>query len=260
MYDPVRIPSLTIKLTFPTRKLGKDNKRIKNAMVSRKLSQKDVIQDLRSGMDEEAIRKKYNLSAQGLENLYDKLVEAGLMGQEVKTRPRKLNLVAILADIRNGMSKPELLKKYTLSEEMLRQVVQKLIAAEGKRSAYDGPETVIDEPFEFLGTREFVRHEVDFDLPVYEADRPEIVGKVRDVSEEGMSVKGLDVSRGDMKTLVILADQLGQFSSFEFKGYCRWAFTDQLDGACLAGFAIEKISRTDAQELRRLIRLITTGG
>jgi len=229
-------------------------------MISRKVSQKDVIQDLRSGMDDEAIRKKYNLSAKGLQVLFDKLIQAGLLRTELETRPRKLNLVAILADIRNGMSKPDLLKKYTLSEEMLKQVVQKLLAAEGKRSAYDGPETVIDEPAEFLGTRELVRHEVDFDLPVYEIDRPEIVGRVRDVSEEGMSLSGLEVSRGDMKTLVILADHLGQFSSFEFKGYCRWSFTDPLDGARLAGFGIEKISKTDANELQRLIRLITTGG
>ena len=158
------------------------------------------------------------------------------------------------------MTRSDLLKKYALTDEMLRQVVQKLLAAEGKRSAVDGPETVIEEPAEFLATSEFVRHEVDFDLPVYEADRPDILGMVRDVSEEGMSVAGIEASQGDIKTLVVLGDELGQFSSFEFEGYCRWAFTDSVDGACLAGFAIEKISRTDAQELQRLVRLITTGG
>ncbi|MGO9121903.1 MAG: hypothetical protein ACLQPD_30360 [Desulfomonilaceae bacterium] len=229
-------------------------------MVSRKVSQKDIIQDMRSGMDEAAIRKKYNLSLKGLQTLYDRLIEAGLLGQDLKTRPRTLNLVAILADIRSGMSRSDLLKKYTLTEEMLRQVVQKLLAAEGKRSAFDGPETVIDEPAEFLATRELVRHEVDFDLPVYEAQRPDIVGTVRDVSEEGISVKGIEASRGNIKTLVVLADQLGQFSSFEFKGYCRWAFTDSVDGSCVAGFAIEKISRSDAQELKKLVHLITTSG
>jgi len=229
-------------------------------MVSRKVSQKDIIQDMRSGMDEAAIRKKYNLSLKGLQTLYDRLIEAGLLGQDLKTHPRKLNLLAILADIRNGMGRSELLKKYTLPEEMLRQVVHKLLAAEGKRSAVDGPETVIEEPDEFLATREFVRHEVDFHLPVYEAHRPDIVGMVRDVSEEGISVTGIEASQGDIKTLVVLADELGQFSSFEFEGYCRWAFIDSVDGACLAGFAIEKISRSDARELKKLVHLITTSG
>jgi uncharacterized protein (DUF433 family) len=229
-------------------------------MVSRKVSQKDIIQDIRAGMDDSAIRKKYNLSPKGLQTLYDKLIEAGLLGEDFNTRPRTLNLLTILADIRSGMSRSDLLEKYTLTDKTLRQVVQKLLAAEGKRSAFDGPETVIEEPSDFLATAEFVRHEVDFDLPVYDAYRPEIVGKLRDVSEEGMSVTGIEANRGDIKTLVVLADELGQFSSFEFQGYCRWAFTGSVDGVCLAGFAIEKISRSDARELQKLVRLITTGG
>jgi hypothetical protein len=63
-----------------------------------------------------------------------------------------------------------------------------------------------------------------------------------------------------MGDLVVLSDELGQFSSFGFQGCCLWAFTDPTDGICLAGFAMNKISETDAQELRKLIRLITRRG
>ncbi len=229
-------------------------------MISARVSQKEIIQDMRSGMDEDAIRKKYRLSTKGLQDLYDKLLEAGLLRKETGGHRRKLNLLAILTDVRNGMSRSDLRKKYALTDEMLREVVQKLLAAEGKRSAVDGPETLIDEPAEFLGTGEYVRHEVDFELPVYDSDRPDILGRVRDVSEEAMSVAGIEVSQGDTKNLVVLADELGQFSSFEFKGYCRWAFTDSVDGVCVAGFVIGKISRVDARELQTLIHLITTIG
>ncbi len=229
-------------------------------MVSRKVSQKEIIQDIRAGMDDAAIRKKYNLSPRGLQTLYNRLIEAGLLGKDFNTRSRTLNLLNILADIRSGMTRSDLLEKYTLTDKTLRQVVQKLLAAEGKRSAFDGPETVIEEPGDFLATAEFVRHEVDFDLPVYEAYRPEIVGRVRDVSEEGISVTGIEASRGDFKNLVVLADDLGQFSSFEFEGYCRWAFTDSVDRVCVAGFAIEKISISDAQELEKLVHVVTTSG
>ena len=229
-------------------------------MTSIKISPKDIVRDIRSGMDEATIRKKYNLSLKGLQSLYDKLIEAGLLGKEINTQTRRLNLLDVLTDIRAGVTRSDLRKKYGLTDETLRQVVKKLLAAEGKRSAADGPETLIEETDEFLATHEFVRHEVDFDLPVYEADRPEILGTVRDASEAGMSVAGIEASQGDIKTLVVLGDELGQFSSFEFEGYCRWSFTDSVDGACLAGFAIEKISRTDAQQLQRLVRLITTGG
>ena len=229
-------------------------------MVVRTVSQKEILQDIRSGMDDGAICKKYNLSVKGLRNLYDKLIAAGLLGKDLEPTPRRLNLLAILGDIHAGLSRSELMKKYELSEKMLLQVSKKLLDARGKRSAVDNPETVVIDPAEFLETCELVRHEVDFDLPVYEANRPEIHGMVRDVSEEGVSVAGIDANVGDIKTLVVLGDELTQFFSFEFVGYCRWAFTDATDGTRLAGFTIEKISRNDAQELRNLVRLITTGG
>jgi len=142
---------------------------------------------------------------------------------------------------------------------MLRQLSKKLLAAEGKRLALDA-ETIIMEPVEYPAASELVRHEVDFDLPAYEADRPETLGMVREVSEEAMSVAGIEATVGDTKILVVLGDELGQFSSFEFEGSCLWAFTDSEEATYLAGFAISKISETDAKELRKLVRLITSGG
>jgi len=40
-----------------------------------KVPLRKVLQDIRSGMDEAAIRKKYGLSAKGLRRLYEKLIE-----------------------------------------------------------------------------------------------------------------------------------------------------------------------------------------
>jgi uncharacterized protein (DUF433 family) len=228
-------------------------------MLRRKISQKEIIRDIRSGMDDAAIRNKYQLSLKGLEDLYRKLIAAGLLGNDLQPITRKLNLLAILADIRAGMKQSDLLKKYELSEDMLREVSKKLLSAQGKRLAIDA-DTVIVEPAEFLSTRESVRHELDFDVTVYEADLPETFGMVRDVSEESISVSGVESNVGDSKTLVVLGDELGQFSSFEFEGSCLWEFTDAADGTCVAGFAISKISDTDAGELRKLVRLVITGG
>ncbi len=228
-------------------------------MVVRRLSAKELIQDIRSGMDEATLRKKYQLSLKGLETLYHKLIASGLLGKDLQLIPRKINLLAVLADIRAGMSQSDLLKKYDISESVFRQLSKKLLAAQGIRLATDA-ETVIMDPVEFPATRESVRHEVDFDLPAYEADRPETLGMVREVSEESVSVAGIDAAVGDTKTLVVLGDELGQFSSFEFDGSCLWSFADAEEGTCLAGFAISKISENDAQELRKLVRVITTGG
>ncbi|MBI4961735.1 MAG: PilZ domain-containing protein [Desulfomonile tiedjei] len=228
-------------------------------MAVSSVSVKEVLQDIRSGMDETAIQKKYRLSDKGLTKLYEKLIEANLLEPDLRPVSRKLNIARILADIRAGMSNSDLMKKYNLSEEMLRQASKKILAARGIRSA-DEPETLIEEPREFLATREFVRHEVDFELPIYEITRPEIHGMVRDISEEGVSVTGIEANEGDLKTLVILGDEFGQFSSFEFQGYCRWRFADPTDGTCVTGFAINKISEKDLRQLQTLVRLVVTGG
>ncbi len=229
-------------------------------MTVRKLSRNEVLKDIRSGMDENALRLKYKLSVNGLKALYKKLIEAGVLQPDLSPIHRRLNLKEILADIKKGMSQADLMGKYDLSADMLRKVSQKLLAARGVRSASDGPDTVIEESPDFVATRELVRHEVDFDLPVYEPSRPETHGLVQDVSEEGVGIAGIQANVGDVKTLVVMGDDFGEFSSFEFEGYCRWGFTDAEDGTCLTGFAISKISENDLGQLRKLVRLVTVGG
>jgi hypothetical protein len=229
-------------------------------MTVRKISRSEVLKDIRSGMDENALGLKYKLSVVGLRSLYKKLIEAGVLQPDLSPVRRRLNLKEILADISKGMSKANLMDKYELSSDMLRKVSQKLLAARGVRSVADGPDTIIEESPDYIATRELVRHEVDFDLPVYEAARPEIHGMVKDVSEEGLGVGGIQANVGDVKTLVVMGDEFGEFSSFEFEGYCRWGFTDAEDGISLTGFAISKISDKDMEELRKLVRLVTLGG
>jgi len=225
-----------------------------------KLSRSEVLKDIRTGMDENALRLKYKLSINGLKMLYKKLIEAGVLQPDLSPVRRRLNLKEILSDITRGVSQADLMEKYDLSAEMLRKVSQKLLAARGIRTVADGPDTVIEECPDYIATRELVRHEVDFDLPVYEASRPDMHGMVQDVSEEGLGLAGIQANVGDVKTLVVMGDEFGEFSSFEFQGYCRWGFTDAEDGTSLTGFAISKISKSDLEELRKLVRLVTLGG
>ncbi len=226
-------------------------------MTLRIVSVKEVLKDIRSGMDEAAIKQKHNLSDKSLENLYKRLMEAGHLKPDLQPVRRRLNIAAVLEDITAGMSRPDIMKKYGLSEEALRKVSKKLLKARGVRSAADGPTTLIEEPLDVLATVEFVRHEVDFDLPIYEASRPEIHGMVRDVSEEGIGVEGIEANEGDVVTLVIMGDELGAFSSFEFEAQCRWCVPGGRNGASLTGFGISMISETDSEELRKLIRMVT---
>ncbi len=75
---------------------------------------KQVMEDIRSGMDDFALMEKYNLSPRGLESLVKKLADAGII--------REISARELLRDIRSGMTNKELMKKYKLSTKALRRV------------------------------------------------------------------------------------------------------------------------------------------
>ncbi len=45
-----------------------------------------------------------------------------------------------------------------------------------------------------------------------------------------MSVAGIEAKVGESKTLVVLEDEFGDFSSFEFRACCRWYVADSAEG------------------------------
>lgn len=75
---------------------------------------KQVMEDIRHGMDDLALMEKYNLSPRGLESLVKKLADAGVI--------REISAKELLRDIRSGMTNKELMKKYKLSAKALKRV------------------------------------------------------------------------------------------------------------------------------------------
>jgi hypothetical protein len=132
-------------------------------MAKRKVSAREAVADIRQGMDDPALMKKYNLSTRGLQSLFDKLVAGGyidlaeiegripgflgtvvisesvLAGKhaERETRhqqPDSKPSVVIFAqqaarDIRSGMDDSALMEKYRLSPKGLKSLFDKLISA-----------------------------------------------------------------------------------------------------------------------------------
>jgi hypothetical protein len=47
-----------------------------------KIKAKELLADIRSGMDDSALRQKYRLSAEGLQSVYNKLLQAGLITKD----------------------------------------------------------------------------------------------------------------------------------------------------------------------------------
>ncbi|MFH1117203.1 MAG: hypothetical protein V1792_25065 [Pseudomonadota bacterium] len=227
------------------------------------ISTREIVNDILSGVDDIALMEKYQLSSKGLESLINKLVGSGLLRN---TSPRKeygdkrriINGRKFAADIASGMNESQLMAKYGLSRKSLRRVCSKLLAArdrmakEFREGIHIDNSTVVD-----ACVRQIQRCSPDFDVPLYESSTPEIQGRVRDISEEGVGVVGIDASVNEIKTFVVLGDPFGEVGSFEFLAECRWAKASDGYRRSRSGYRIIGISEDDLRHLRKLIRLIT---
>ena len=84
----------------------------------KKIEAKRVLEDIRSGMDDLSLMNKYELSAKGLQSLFEQLGNIGLV--------RRLNARELLEDIRSGVGQDGLLEKYQLSENGLQRLFEEL--------------------------------------------------------------------------------------------------------------------------------------
>ncbi len=127
-------------------------------MERRKISAREAVADIRSGVNDAELMNKYGLSADGLQTLFDKLVNTGFidlgeirsrltgyMGtvvvpefdlfskkdgvkdQRLKSRPaRTVNVQEAARDIRSGMDESALAEKYRLTPKGLTSLYDKL--------------------------------------------------------------------------------------------------------------------------------------
>ncbi len=125
-------------------------------MSKLKISAKQVLADINAGMSNAALMEKYGISPKGLEALFKKLVDAGLLKEESRmqkpagpkqepvahsdhapvrkiesaaVRPQKSDglLTGIAEDIKKGMHDGEIMRRYELSPGMLRETKEELV-------------------------------------------------------------------------------------------------------------------------------------
>jgi hypothetical protein len=83
-----------------------------------RIDAREALRDIQSGMDDSALMQKYHLSTRGVQSLYAKLVEAGLI--------RALNPRDVINDIWSGMSDADLMSKHRLSPRGLERLFKDL--------------------------------------------------------------------------------------------------------------------------------------
>ncbi len=129
-------------------------------MEKRKISAREAVADIRSGIGDAALRNKYGLSVDGLQSLFDKLIKdgfldlgelrsrlSGFMGtvvvpdtdifsekgvmrdQPIKSRSaRRINVQEAARDIRSDMDDSALADKYRLTAKGLTSLYDKLLS------------------------------------------------------------------------------------------------------------------------------------
>lgn len=235
-------------------------KKLGQAGIIKHLNACEVLADLSSGIASDKLMEKYRLTEEGLQSLFQELDRLGFLRGTAEQNgvPSKvvINTGQIVEDIKSGLTKKQLMQKYHLSPRGLRWVSMTLISSGtvAWQNIYDNlcttyEELVPDTP------RRTKRFPIPFDCPVYVANNPELAGKVRDISENGVGIVGIRTRMGDTNTLVIQGDEFGEFASFAFDSVCRWITKDP-GGVFVAGFEICHISVGNLKEFQLLMHLV----
>ncbi|MBI5249335.1 MAG: PilZ domain-containing protein [Desulfomonile tiedjei] len=230
------------------------------AGLLKQVNARELVEDIRAGTNIADILSKYGLTDKAYSSLIDTLDRTGLLNGEAQQANHSKNTIRmsnLVDDIRSGMSKPDLLAKYKLSSRGLRWVSMMLVSsgAMSWKEIFDKlctnfSELVPDKP------RNSKRYRLPFELPVYDSVRPDRIGTVRDVSENGVGVRGIMAEEGETKTLVIGGDEFGELASFSFQGVCKWASKDS-SGQHFSGFEISDISMGSLSEFQLLMQLVS---
>jgi len=101
----------------------------------------EALADIRAGLDDVDLMEKYNLSAKGLQSLFNKLDALGLLdrsaregargtrGPKAAGRVKEVSAKELLADFRGGLSDNELMRKHNLSAKELQGLFEQLLDA-----------------------------------------------------------------------------------------------------------------------------------
>jgi hypothetical protein len=173
---------------------------------------------------------------------------------------RHLRVTEFVSDIKDGLTRPELMERYALTSRDLHRAFSKLVEA-GLMTVKQLPEKL---PFQYAtlaqdNIRDLFRYDVDFELPIYDLSCPEVLGKVLNITREGVCLAGMKARVGEQKRLVTLGDDLADVKPFEFHATCRWFRRSRARLDHVSGFQITRISQGDLRELDQLIRVVSTG-
>ena len=166
----------------------------------------------------------------------------------------------IVRDIRNGLCDAELMEKYHLTARGLQSAFDKLIKNRiiSIQELYGRPTdeddtVIIDDSFRPP------RHYLAVTVPIYDPERPEVKGKLRDITDRGLGVIGIESRVGEAKSFVIPCRKFLKLENIWFEAECLWSDPATETEPTVAGFQIVNISAENMTRLRQLIKFVSFG-
>jgi hypothetical protein len=170
---------------------------------------------------------------------------------------RELEAKDLIFDIRAGMTDSQIMEKYRLSFRGLQSALKKLLNVQAISPEELYERLPLYEVMTVDDMRQLVRAPLEYDLPVYEPENPSAEGRVRNITEQGVGIAGIEARVGATKTLVIEASEIAAFDAITFNAQCRWV-KKKVSGEYVAGFEITRITKDNLERLRQLIQGIGT--
>jgi hypothetical protein len=200
----------------------------------RTISAREVLTALSAGMTATEMASKFRVSFGGLQKIFDRLVS--------ERHDRGLK---ILADIHEGMPVREIAARNGFPEEKFGLIVRRLeeLGLLGRENLQP-PDSEVELELDLEDRRSVPRlHVPVLTTRVFEANDPNKVGLIMDLSELGLRIKGISARVNEEKTLIMNVGDFAQTQLLKLECRCRWILTSPLGrGHEYSGFAITGIS------------------
>jgi len=163
----------------------------------------------------------------------------------------------IVNDIRAGLTNLQLMEKYQLSSKGLVSIFNKLTTEKAVRQEeLQGRSPLADDTVALDQKRLWPRNYLCARISVNESGNPRATGYARDMTEKGVQVVGIPARPGETKRFLVKPEEHAEINDFSFDALCRWVKDEDNGESCVGGFEITSISKTDVQELRKLVQAL----
>ena len=176
------------------------------------------------------------------------------------TSKHKIRAKEIVDGMRNGLQDSDLKEKYGLSSKGLQRLLKKLVDSGSidHMELYEMSETY-REAVDITANRENVRIDVTFPFRIFEIGSSN-KGLVRDISETGLRLAGIESRVGELKIFCLPLDHLMAADPIFLQARCRWVRTKGHGFEYpVAGFEIINMSERSERDLRNFVRLFHIG-